>query len=163
MYDHPASLDDGYSDEVLPLFVNWCRDRGVELFLGVEYLIYYGSPDSMWPAEVTCKQYVCHDPDVPVAGNANLWGFYSGSLQFVPCLKDFESHPDGPEALFSDVVHLTEKGADLLARVISDYVKSNWAEISKTLYDDRQPSGLLQGLESMNPGKDSESARINER
>lgn len=122
IYNVPPQTDEGYDLEALPALSRWCLRKGVRAFLGLEYLINRGDDASEAP-----MGYVAAAADRAVCGNAAKWRDWS--LPYVPCLEAFLEYPGTPEDLFVDAFHLTEAGAELLARTVSDYLQANWTGI----------------------------------
>ncbi len=87
-------------------FVKWCRERGVELFLGVEYLEYKnsGGPKALY-------------------GNSSVWMENKhGFIETLPAFRQFDGDESG---LFLDLVHLSDSGSELYAHIVFNTLKQN--------------------------------------
>ncbi len=105
-YDTPGA-GDGDARAVVEL-ARWCADRGVRQFLLVDYL----TQDERGIARG-------HGGFEEAATHA---GEIGGVFDAVPLLGSFQSHPGGAAALFTDRIHLTGEGMDLVARAVHENI-----------------------------------------
>ena len=106
----PPESGAGFSPNVMTQFVRWCRDRGVRAFVAVE-------PVSMAEGSTTEVKSFAGD------------GWSATDVPVVRCVAAFRDAPGGPAALFPDGSHFSAAGAELQARVISDFLREHWAEL----------------------------------
>ncbi|MCC6159091.1 MAG: SGNH/GDSL hydrolase family protein [Deltaproteobacteria bacterium] len=110
-YDAPGASE-GDARAVIEL-ARWCVDRGVHRFLLVDYL----TQDEQGIARG-------HGGFVEASAHAGEAG---GSFDAVPLLNAFRAHPGGAAALFTDRIHLTGEGMDLIARAVHDNITSRFS------------------------------------
>ena len=102
--DLPSESRADYRPNVLPPFVDWLEDRGVAALVGVDYLSHSDQP----PYELR--------------GTADQWAGLD--IPFVEGYEAFSRRDKG--RMFIDPIHLTPEGADLQARLVSEFLKTRW-------------------------------------
>ena len=94
----PSRNGEHYVLPILPQFIQWCKERGVRLFLGIENVSYTNG-------EITkTERYT---------GDSHMWE--NMKLGYLPTLDFFNTYSRDGTALLMDVDHFTKKGSDAFA------------------------------------------------
>ena len=64
----------------------------------------------------------------PRGGDVVAWN--KRGFLCVPAYEAFRDAPGGPAKLFVDGLHFNEAGAELQARLTSEYLRAHWAELA---------------------------------
>ena len=127
LYNVTASAGEGMLEDILPEFIGWCEDRGVALFLGVEYLFNLDAVDLSGAGRQ--EEGASEDS---IAGTGDLWRL--SGIEFVPSLTAFREHPAGTGGLFRDFCHFRAKGAELQAQLVSEHLQDRWPELARGIF-----------------------------
>ncbi len=111
MFNAPAEDVNPDRNTVLPGLIRWLRDRGVRGFVAVDYLAYMnGEIRNADSVRETAPDFL---PRAPIEGI---------EVGYVSAQDAFRAHGGGPEALFTDWVHLTPTGKDLVAETVRQWI-----------------------------------------
>lgn len=111
-FDAKLAPAPGARANVLPDLVRWCGERGVRAFVALAYLEHEGG--EIRTLEGDFDQTAREDYDTAPA-----------RLVFANPVAAFRAHPGGAAALFTDRIHLTGEGADLVAGTAADAVMAS--------------------------------------
>ncbi|MCC6159093.1 MAG: hypothetical protein IT350_13680 [Deltaproteobacteria bacterium] len=111
MFNAPAGDVNPDRNTVLPGLIRWLRDRDVRGFVAVDYLAYMnGEIRNADSVRETAPDFLPREPIDSIA------------FGYVSALDDFRAHAGGPDALFTDWVHLTPAGKDLIAAAVRRWI-----------------------------------------
>ena len=95
-------------ESVFPMFADWLAARGVDLVVGMEYLVCDKGPDGLFS----------------LTANGSIWR--RTKLPWVEAASAFPKASGELNGLFLDPKHFNEKGADLYARNAAAQIREMW-------------------------------------
>lgn len=125
----PTEAISGSEQFLFSSFVNWCQQRQVKSFVGVEYLNLTAETklgQKLFGTHLDFK-YFNHTSgtkqELKLDGNGSEWDKIQ--MPFVPGKEAFLAQQDSWLEMFADGCHFREKGAQLQAELVFEYLKAN--------------------------------------